>query len=280
MGYSRAAMNDQHSRDAAARAENGDNFVAYEVLNTDAEARFLLLCDHASHFIPRRYGGLGLDQATLERHISWDIGAGDVTRRLVELMDAPAVMSCVSRLVIDCNRPLDHPTSIVPTSDGIIVPGNQSVDPAEVELRRNRYFEPYHAAIGRMVDRFAARGVVPAIVPIHSFTPVMNGFERPWHVGVLWNRDGRLATRLTRSLRENPAVEVGDNKPYSGADPSSYTVQRYGRDRGWPHASLEIRQDLIDTPSGVETWSRIIADALRYALDEESLYRAVEPAPS
>ena len=265
-------MNDQHTRDAAARTEDDDEFVAYEVLNADSEARFLLLCDHASHFIPQRYGGLGLDPATLERHIAWDIGAGDVTRRLVELMDAPAVMCRVSRLVIDCNRPLDDPTSIVATSDGILVPGNRCVDAAEAERRRERYFKPYHAAIGRMVDGFAERGVVPAIVPIHSFTPVMNGHRRAWHVGVLWHRDDRLATRLMRNLRHDPTLVVGDNEPYSGADPSSYTVQTYGRDCGRPHASLEIRQDLIDTPRGVERWSRIVGGALGRALDDESLY--------
>ena len=273
-------MDDQHARDAAARAESDDGFSAYEVLNAGSEARFLLLCDHASHFIPRRYRGLGLDPATLERHIAWDIGAGDLTRRLVELMDAPAVMCRVSRLVIDCNRPPGDATSIVAVSDGIAVPGNCGVDPAEAELRRERYFRPYHAAIGRMIEGFAERGVVPAIVPIHTFTPVMNGYQRPWHVGVLWHRDGRLAGRLLRSLGQNPTLTVGDNEPYSGADPSSYTVQTYGRDRGRPHASLEIRQDLVDTPRGVESWSRIVAAALREALDDESLYRAAAPGRS
>lgn len=248
---------------------------AFEVVNVEGSARVLLLCDHASRHVPDRYDGLGLDGATRQRHIAWDIGAADVTRRLVQLLDAPAVVCRTSRLVIDCNRPLDDPTSIVTVSDGVVVPGNLDVDETEAGLRRDRYFEPYHHAIGALVERFTARAAVPAIVPIHSFTPVMDSFERPWHIGVLWDRDPRLATRLMASLRQNPTVEVGDNEPYSGADPSSYSVQRYGRDRGRPHGSIEIRQDLIDTPRGVETWSHIVADALRHTLDDEDLFREV-----
>ena len=259
--------------DALASAASTEGSEPFVVLNCESEARFLLVCDHASRHIPDRYQGLGLDEATLHRHIAWDIGAGDVTRRLVELLDAPAVVGSISRLVIDYNRPPDDPTSIIAISDGAMVPGNQDVDDAEAQLRRDRYLHPYHRAIDAMLERFAKRGIVPALIPIHSFTPVMDGFERPWEIGVLWDRDPRLATRLLHALRENPAVEVGDNEPYTGSDPKSYSLQVHGEVRGLAHASLEIRQDLIDTPRGVETWAYIVADALRHALDDDDLYR-------
>jgi predicted N-formylglutamate amidohydrolase len=266
-------MNDRSSFDPAADAENDDELDAFEVINPESDARFLLVCDHASRQVPYRYQGLGLDDATLHRHIAWDIGAGDVTRRLVELLDVPAVMGCISRLVIDYNRPLDDPTSIIRISDGVMIPGNQSVDETEAQLRQERYLKPYHRAIDAMIDRFAERGIVPAVIPVHSFTPIMGGFERPWHVGVLSDRDRRLATRLLSAFSENRAIEGGDNEPYTGRDPKSYSLQRHGEAGGRPHATLEIRQDLIDTAHGVETWAHIVADALRHALNDEDLYR-------
>ncbi|MDA0262436.1 MAG: N-formylglutamate amidohydrolase [Proteobacteria bacterium] len=249
-----------------------DGSLAFQVLNPESKARFLLVCDHASRHVPGRYNGLGLNEATLQRHIAWDIGAGDVTRRLVELLDAPAVIGGISRLVIDCNRPPEDPTSIVRVSDGVMIPGNQGIDDTEISLRRSSFLEPYHEAVDAMLDRFPQRAIVPALIPVHSFTPVMDGFERPWHIGVLWDRDPRVAARLLRALRENPAIEVGDNQPYTGSNPKSYSLQRHGEAGGRPHASLEIRQDLIDTPRGVETWAYIVADALRRALDDDGLF--------
>ena len=266
-------MNDERPFESVSRPTEDGESRAFEVLNPDADARFLLICDHASRHVPDRYAGLGLDDAVRHRHIAWDIGAGDVTRRLVELLDVPAVVGCISRLVIDFNRPTDDPTSIIPVSDGVVVPGNQDVDPIDVIYRREQFLEPYHRAIDAMIDRFSERAIVPALIPIHSFTPVMDGFERPWHIGVLWDRDPRLATRLLAALRQNTAIEVGDNQPYTGSDPKSYSLQCHGEAYGRPHASLEIRQDLIDTPRGVETWARIVADALRHALDDDDLYR-------
>ena len=268
-------MNDRPSLEAATALTNDAEVDAFEVLNLESDAKFLLVFDHASRQVPDRYQGLGLDDATLHRHIAWDIGAGDITRRLVELLDAPAIVGCISRLVIDYNRPPEDPTSIIRISDGVLIPGNQNVDQAEAQFRRARYLKPYHRAIDAVIHKFTERGVVPAIIPIHSFTPVMDGFERPWHVGVLSDRDPRLATRLLCSLRENRAIEVGDNEPYTGSDPKSYSLQIHGEAGGRPHASLEIRQDLIDTPRGVETWARIVADALRHALDDDDLYRAM-----
>lgn len=251
----------------------------FEVVNEDAPSRAVLLCDHAGRAIPRSHGMLGLDQTTMSRHIAWDIGAGDVTRRLAGLIGVPALLANYSRLYIDPNRRLGHPGSILALSDGIAIPGNESVSPEEAARRAEHAFWPYHHRALKMIEQAETRCDAAAIVCIHSFTPVMDGVDRPWHIGILWNDDGRLAKPLLDTLPQSPDVVVGDNQPYSGNDPPGYGLEVYGADAGRPHVTIEIRQDLIDTARGAEKWAHVVADALRGILADDSLYRVERFSP-
>ena len=251
----------------------------FELVNEDAPSRAVLLCDHAGRAIPRSHGRLGLYKATLCRHIAWDIGAADVTRRLANLIDAPALLANYSRLYIDPNRRLDHPGSILAVSDGIPVPGNTSVDATEAARRADYAFWPYHNRALEMIQQAETRCDAAAILCIHSFTPVMDGVDRPWHVGILWNHDGRIARPLLDALRQTPGLVVGDNEPYSADDPPGYCLDVYGADAGRAHVTIEIRQDLIDTPAGADEWAEIVAAALRGLLADDRLYRVERFAP-
>lgn len=238
----------------------------FEVVNADGAAALLLTCDHASRALPSAYDGLGLDETELWRHIAWDIGAADLARRLSARLDAPAVLAGYSRLFIDCNRALDDPTSIVKISDGAVVPGNRHVDAEEAARRTDAVFWPYHDAIAGARARFAARGVVPALVSVHSFTPVLGGIERPWHAGVLWDRDPRLAAPLLEALRAERALVVGDNEPYSGRLNYGYSIETHGAEAGLPQVLIEVRQDLVDTRHGAEAWCERLAAILERLL--------------
>lgn len=242
----------------------------YEIVNGEAESDTLLVCDHASRHVPAELDDLGLDDATLRRHIAWDIGAADVTRRLAALLDCPAVLCGTSRLVIDCNRPHDDPTSIPPVSDGVVIPGNQNITDAERKRRIECYFQPYQGTVKARLTALRDKGVVPAVVSIHSFTPVFEGFERPWHVAMLSNRDRRLTDPLLQALAQDPSIVVGDNEPYSGWDPAGYAIHVYGSEMGLPTAVFEIRQDLIDTHHGAEAWAYRLAAVLRPVLQDAS----------
>jgi predicted N-formylglutamate amidohydrolase len=243
-----------------------------EVLNADGAAPVLLVCDHAGRAVPQRLAGLGLDETLLLRHIGWDIGAAEVTRHLVRRLDAPAVLTRYSRLVVDCNRGLEDLTSMPSVSDHVPVPGNRDLDAAARAERAEALYWPYHREIEARLDAFAARGVHPAIVSVHSFTPVMNGLVRPWHVGVLWDKDPRIAVPLMQNLAAPDRV-IGDNEPYSAKQPTGFSMRRHAVPHGLPHALLEIRQDLIDTAAGAIEWARIIGDALEPILASPSLYR-------
>jgi predicted N-formylglutamate amidohydrolase len=228
----------------------------------------LLVCDHASRAMPASLGRLGLAEASTYRHIAWDVGAASLCRALSERLRVHAVLAGYSRLVIDCNRRIEDPTSIVTVSDGEPIPGNQSLTPAQRQQRVSACYEPYHATVDRELAALKAGGPPPALVAIHSFTPVFGGLRRRWQVGVLWNEDARLAAPILAGLRREPALTVGDNEPYSGRHPADHTVGRHAESIGLPHVCLEVRQDELAEAAGVARWADRLAGLLGAQIPE------------
>ena len=236
---------------------------AFEVVNIDGRGVAVLTCDHASNRFPRRLGSFGLDAAAIASHIAWDPGAAWVARRLSRLLDAPLVLSNFSRLVIDCNRPVESPTSAPAESAGVRIPGNERLSDVRAATRRAALFDPYHAAIRAVLDARRYAGRPTALLAIHSFTPDYPHQIRPWTIGVSYNRDRRLAALLLDALAEDTTLIVGDNKPYSVDDESDYTIPVHGERRGIPHALIEIRQDGLATEAAAAIWADRLARAFR-----------------
>lgn len=248
-----------------------------EMCHPQSAAPVLLTCDHASNAIPRALGGLGLPAAVLSEHIAWDVGAAAVTRLLAVALGAPALLTGYSRLVVDCNRDPGDPTSIPAVSDGVAVPGNRALTDAVRAARLAACFAPYHEAIAARLDALLQAGTPPALLSIHSFTPVMAGVARPWHVGVLWDKDARIPLPLLAALSADPAIVVGDNQPYSAREPAGYTMRHHAVARGLPHVAIELRQDLVATDQGARSWAARLAAALQPILARREIYR-VAPA--
>ncbi|HEY0837634.1 MAG TPA: N-formylglutamate amidohydrolase [Azospirillum sp.] len=243
------------------------------VLNAQGRAPVVLVCDHASPAVPKALGRLGLGEEQFARHIAYDIGAAEVTRRLAERFAAPAVLSGYSRLVIDVNRALEDPTAVPVVSDDVVIPGNRALDAEEMRRRVDAFFTPYQDAVAAAIAAKRARGQVPALVSIHSFTPEMRGVARPWHVGVLWDRDPRIPVPLIERLRADGRWVVGDNEPYSGRNTLGGTVEAHATPAGLPNVLIEVRQDLIATAEGAALWARVLGDALLPILADPDLYR-------
>ncbi len=240
-------------------------YCAYEIIGEDRAAPWLLTCDHATNTVPGFVNGgdLGLPEADMGRHIAYDVGAAGVTRRLADLLDAPAILSTFSRLVIDPNRGEDDPTLLMQLYDGTVIPGNRYVDAEERERRLDLCYRPYHAQIEQLA---LARPENAIYLAIHSFTPRLNGrTPRPWHVGVLHAYDGRFAVPLIERLQEERDIVVGDNEPYSGALHGD-SVDRHALHHGRPNALIELRHDLIDTEAGQIEWAERLAPMLEDAL--------------
>ena len=237
---------------------------AFEAIPGALDGGALIVCDHASNAIPPGYGTLGLPPEALDRHIAYDIGAADVTRALAGILGAPAVLSTYSRLLIDPNRGLNDPTLVMRYSDGAVVPGNATIDAAEIGRRSRLFWTPYRNEIAATVDAMMKTGEPPALISIHSFTPVMRSLDRPWKIGILWDRDDRTPKPLIEALLLEPDLsvgEVGDNEPYDGALAGD-TIDAIATSRGLSNALIEIRQDLIADRRSASAWAERLARLL------------------
>ncbi len=236
----------------------------FHIEGAERHSRWVITCDHASNRVPEDVcgGDLGLPPEDMERHIAYDVGAAGVARALAAALEAPVILSDFSRLVIDPNRGEDDPTLLMKIYDGSIIPANRHADAVEVERRLHLYHRPYHRALGTLI----ASREAPVIVAVHSFTPQFAGRPpRPWHVGVLYAGDTRLALPLIARLNAEPDLCVGDNRPYSGHLPGD-SLDRHGVQTGLPHVLVEVRNDLIRPPEQQAEWGARLGLMLDAAL--------------
>jgi len=240
-----------------------DEKPAFRIENEGAKSPFLLTADHAGRVIPRALGDLGVSEADLRRHIAWDIGIAGVTSHLARMLGAEAVFQTYSRLVVDCNRQPSVPSAFPVVSEATRIPGNEGLDEAGKQARLAAVFEPYHAAIRRLI---AARAEKPVYVAMHSFTPVYLGVPRAVEVAVLYNRAPRLSLALADLLREEGGLVVGENDPYRVTDETDYGVPVHAERGGLDYVEIEIRQDLIEHEAGQLAWAARLARLLPAAL--------------
>ena len=251
---------------------DGNEPAPIEVLDADPAFPVLLVCDHATNRIPASLASLGVSPADLETHFAMDIGAADVVRHLSRRLRLPAVLTAYSRLVVDCNRALTDPSAFPLCMEHIMVPGNQMLDHAGRKARADALFWPYHHTVRERLTGLETVGNAPVLIAIHSFTRVFESSERPWHIGILWDKDPRIPVPLMDALRRIDGIVVGDNQPYSGKHPHDFTIDHHAEAEGLAHVSVEIRQDLIETPEGVAHWGDLLAEALTPILSAPELY--------
>jgi predicted N-formylglutamate amidohydrolase len=229
----------------------------------EADGPFVIVCEHASNILPRALGTLGLAPQDLQRHIAWDPGAFDVARRLADRTGAALVWQRYSRLAIDCNRDPALPDAITARSEDTDIPGNIGLSAEAKKSRIKALWEPFHAALDRLIVARLRASLPTALVTVHSFTPVYRGVSRPWHAGIISTDERSFADRVLTALNRDRTLLVGDNEPYSAKDNVDYTIRRHGRDRLLPHVMIEIRNDLLRTRDDIEAWADRVADAIQ-----------------
>lgn len=235
---------------------------AVRITNPAGRSAIVLICEHASNRIPDKFGTLGLNASDLVRHIAWDPGALPVARMLSEALDAVLIESTVSRLVIDCNRPLDAPDLITTKSELTGIPGNTGLNDAERAERIALSWTPFHQTVEGVLDRRLGAGMPTAVVSIHSYNPTWKGMARPWHAGIIHDDDERMSRPIIERLSARNGLVIGDNEPYAPADLVYYTIERHARSRGLPCAMIEIRNDEIADAAGQRRWSDLFAEIL------------------
>ena len=232
---------------------------AVSVDNRDGGGAFVIVCDHASNFMPLEFRGLGLTHDDLQRHIAWDPGALGVSQVMSKNLNAPLIHSSASRLLIDCNRPLDAYDLIAQKSESTDIAGNIGLSATQRADRIARFYDPFHSAIEDVVLTKTAAGQRPGFIAVHSFNPTYRGLSRPWEIGIIHDDDAQWALEMVLLLKAETGLTVGINEPYSPQDRVYFTLERHARSRNLPAVMIEIRNDEITTPQEQTKWGDLLS---------------------
>jgi len=239
-----------------------------EVINPQGTSDIVLVCEHASSFIPPEFDGLGLAPEALISHIAWDPGALAVARQMSAFFDAALVAQRVSRLVYDCNRPPEAASAIPEESEIYCIPGNAGLSAAARRDRAERFYFPFRDCLSGMIDARIAQGRSPVIVTVHSFTPVYKGVQRAVEIGILYDDDARLADAMMAMRSEQAGHVVRRNEPYGPADGVTHTLIVQALSRDLLNVMIEVRNDLIGDATSQERYGVLLADWVKAALAE------------
>ncbi len=236
-----------------------DGEKVFEWVNAYGTSPIVLVCEHASNYIPAHMDRLGLEEADLERHIAYDIGASAVAQALSRALDAPLILNRFSRLIYDCNRAPEHEAAMPWVSEVYAIPANKNLSVAQKQQRIDEIYRPFHRALEDVLDSRAARGQKTALVSIHSFTRVYRGERRKVDLGLLFDRDDRLATAFGKGPK---GFTKRFNEPYNTSNGVTHVMNLHGYARGLPHLMIEICNDLIESRSGQNEWAKHLAGPL------------------
>lgn len=229
------------------------SFAAVKSINGTSSV--VLVCEHASHFIPPEFGTLGLDSAVRQSHVAWDPGALIVAEHMATLLAATLVAGQVSRLVYDCNRPPEALDAMPARSEIFDISGNADLSDTDRQERVSRVYVPFRqsleAAIARVVD--------PIIVTIHSFTPVYKGASRDVEIGILHDTDARLADAMLDLAPRYTQATVQRNEPYGPQNGVTHTLKEHALHAGHLNVMLEIRNDLIKSSGQQVDMAKLLA---------------------
>lgn len=236
-----------------------------DFFNPEGDADVLLVCEHAGQKVPEKLFGLQLSNSDMDKHIGWDIGAAAVTRKMAQLLNAPAILQRYSRLVVDCNRPPEAPDAMPEVADNVPIPGNENLTAAARQQRIDEIFWPFHHAVEDAICSKRFR----LVLSIHSFTPQLGDETRPWPLAFLYRGDAATPTALASYVHESqPALAIGMNEPYQIDDESDWFVPQHGETNKIPHSLIEIRNDQIEDENGQQVWAAQLALATSKLLDD------------
>jgi predicted N-formylglutamate amidohydrolase len=254
------------------------NFKSFSVYRPTSSSKIIILCDHASNYIPKKYKNLGLKPLDVNKHIGWDIGALKVAKNVSKNINCSLIHSSFSRLLLDCNRSLKSKGAFLKKSEDIIIPGNKNISKKEKLLRAKKYYFPYHDQINKLINKKLNDKIVPILVSIHSFTPIYLGKSRPWHIGLLQRKDQRLSSIFAKEIKKNKKIILGINEPYKLDLAGDFTIPFFSESYGLPHVLIEIRQDLLLKNKSINFWSNLIFNILNKNFNNDKLNYCLKPS--
>ncbi len=235
-------------------------------------AGLVVICEHASNASAAPWGDLGLAPGVWSEHVAWDIGALGLARGLARRLatgcgGAVLVHAPLSRLIFDLNRAPDHANAMPERSEVHDIPGNGGLSPADRLARTQAVCVPFHATLAAEIATLVALGRRPALIAVHSFTPVFHGLPRVVEFGVIHDDDQRL-TDAVIAAAAGCGLETRLNEPYSAAGDVTHTIRLHAVPLRLPNTMLEIRNDLIATEADQAAMADRLAPVLATALRE------------
>ncbi len=237
-----------------------------KVINNSGLSPIVLICEHASDYIPDTLGDLGLSKADRQSHAVWDIGARDLSRALSKKLDAVLIEGCISRVVYDCNRPYNAPSAFPTRSERINVPGNEGLGDAARHERTEAVYVPFRTTVQSVLNRRQSATTNPIVVTVHSFTPIFHGAQRAVEVGILHDDDPAFALAMMNSADRLPGRNIVLNEPYAQSDGVTHSLAIYGVANGLPNVMLEVRNDLLTNETEIEAMAEDLLVLLLPAL--------------
>ncbi len=216
----------------------------------------MLVCEHASNYIPSHLSNLGLTEDVLHSHVAIDIGALELAQSISLLLDAPMVASEVSRLVYDVNRPPNALDAMPQQSEIHTIPGNLDLGEEEIQFRVNQYYQPFKQAIKKQLAEFDQK---PILITVHSFTPVYHGEHRSVDVGFIYSKPNSLALNLVSRGQQQEDFNVQANAPYGPEHGVTHTLDLHGNENDLLNVMIEVKNSLLETPQQLELMARFLA---------------------
>ncbi|TRL32249.1 N-formylglutamate amidohydrolase [Rhizobium straminoryzae] len=234
------------------------------VENPQGRGEVLLVCEHGGRLLPASLGTLGLSAEALSSHIAWDPGALPVAMIMARQLDAVLIHQRFSRLAYDCNRPPESPGAIRDVSEVYQIPGNANLTDGEKAARAQAIYLPFRSRIAQEIAARRAAGRPTVLVTVHSFTPIYFGQPRAVEIGILHERDARLADALLKAAKTTHLYRIARNEPYGPTDGVTHTLEEHAIPAGLLNVMIEVRNDLIQE----ETGQGVVADFLTGLLGE------------
>jgi len=234
-----------------------------KVFNAEGQAPIVLICEHATNFMPASFEDLGLTKPQLQSHIAWDPGAIETAQMMAQLLDAPLIAAPVSRLIYDCNRPPESTSAMPLSSENQPIPGNANLSMVAKQQRVTDYYRPFEAAVAQRVSLMGR----PLLITVHSFTPVFLGQQRQVEIGILHDTDSRFADAFLQQTRLGDDFNIQRNQPYAATDGVTHTLKHHALSHGLANVMLEIRNDLIASPAQQQFMAAYLAKHIVLALE-------------
>jgi predicted N-formylglutamate amidohydrolase len=226
------------------------------VTRRDRSFQIVVSCEHGGNLVPEEYAEVFVPYAdVLKTHRGHDIGSLDLAKDIASAVQAPLYFSTTTRLLIDLNRSMRHPSLFSEATRGLSTDVRQRI--------LDVHYRPYRRDVESAIADLARSSRVLHL-SIHTFTPVLNGEVRKADVGLLYDPRRRFEREFCDAWAaaievSDPSLIVRRNYPYRGvADGFVTYLRRQFSEHRYVGVELELNQTF--PIAGGSRWRNIRGD--------------------